>query len=623
VRRTLLIVILALAAAPSFAKSLYWQSLNVEAHLGKDGFLRTVERQTMVFDGDWNGGERTFRLPMGQNVTLNGIARVDDSGRAIPLVKGDLSQVDHYDFTSPTVLRWRSRLPSDPPFGNRQIVYALDYTLTNVLRKIGENQYRLDHDFAFPDRQGAINKFTLDLTFDPEWNEPPIHIERENLPPGQSAVVTRDLTYQGTGAPSAFVPIPGWVGPVTAAVFIVVALLLVALFWRSEVPTGRFAPAIAPEQIDEQWLRTHLLSMKPEVAGAAWDASTGAPEVAAVLARLTSEGKITSRVDKKTLHLHLNQPLDQFSGYEGALLKGLFFDGQDTDTTRIKNYYKDRGFDPTKLISSGIESQLSHLPARSKRVKRFDWRIILGILAVVAVVAVIAQRRSPADLIAVAAASGVIIFFCLIAGVVANVHSSSLTGVGWRLLLVAVIFVPAFGTVFVCCLFAERITIGAFTVAGIALLAIACWKAVLDAFKITDTPAYIAFRKQLVGARNYFITQLRSEQPRLHDDWLPYLLAFGLGANVDSWFKSFGGRTGAGTSSFGSSSHSSSGSSPSSAPAWTGGGGAFGGAGATGSWALAAGALAAGVAAPSSRGSGGGGGGGGGGSSGGGGGGGW
>ena len=615
VRRFLLLLAL---TVPAYAKSLHWDALDVTAHLNADGTLHVRERQAMVFDGDWNGGERTFRTRLNQKLTLNSISRLDDSGRQIPLQQGDLKQVDQYKFVQGNVLRWRSRMPGDPPFDNRRIVYVLDYTLRNVLRETGERHYLLDNDFAFPDREGNIDRFTLDLTFDPVWNTAPIHLEQANLAPGSSYVVTRDLTFSGSGEPVAFVPTPSWVGPACAAIIAIAMVILGGMFFAAERPTGRFEAPSSTQPVNELWLRTHLFSMKPEVAGAAWDGQTGPPEVAAVLARLTGEGKITSRVDKKTLHMHLNQPLSSFTGYEKHLLEGMFFDGVDTDTNRIKKHYASRGFDPAKLISTGIDKQLDGLPDRKKRVKRFDWRILLVILGAAVLVVGAALLHGAADLVAMAVAGGLTLFFTAAASGAASYHSSALTGIGWRLFVVAMLFSPGVIATIVVCALATKVGVGPITLAALALLVIVCWKTVLDALKIRDSPQYIAFRRQLLAARNYFVAQLGSPQPQLHDDWLPYLLAFGLGTNVDRWFRSFGDHH-TSTSTFGSSSHPSPSTSTASS-GWTGGGGAFGGAGATGSWALAAGALAAGVASPSSSGSGGGGGGG---SSGGGGGGGW
>jgi hypothetical protein len=129
------------------------------------------------------------------------------------------------------------------------------------------------------------------------------------------------------------------------------------------------------------------------------------------------------------------------------------------------------------------------------------------------------------------------------------------------------------------------------------------------------------FRRSLAAAREFFTTELRAERPRLRDEWLPYLIAFGLAKHMDRWFRAFGGTAtravAPSTGSFGDSGGRS-------GPSWTGfgGGGGFSGGGASASWAAAASSMAAGVSAPSSGGSSGGGGGGGG-SSGGGGGGGW
>jgi len=64
-----------LAGAPARAKDLRWSSLDVQARLDANGDLRVVERHAMVFNGDWNGGERIFRLFLGQSLTLESVGR--------------------------------------------------------------------------------------------------------------------------------------------------------------------------------------------------------------------------------------------------------------------------------------------------------------------------------------------------------------------------------------------------------------------------------------------------------------------------------------------------------------------------------------------------------------------
>lgn len=111
----------------------------------------------------------------------------------------------------------------------------------------------------------------------------------------------------------------------------------------------------------------------------------------------------------------------------------------------------------------------------------------------------------------------------------------------------------------------------------------------------------VALRKRVSEARRYFQAQLRTSDPKLDDDWYPYLVALGLAPEVQSWLAAFGEeprrkerpeRRPPGEYP-----------SPEAAepPRWTGGGGQFGGAGASGSWGSAVAGLTFGVStSPSS-----------------------
>ncbi len=158
-RRALLLLLALAFAAPAAAKSLYWRSLDVTARLDAAGQLRVRERQTMVFDGDWNGGERRFDVRQGQTLDINGVTRIEGS-KEVPLAEGNLSDVDHYAMNE-KVLRWRSRLPSDPPFENREIVYVIDYTLGGILNELGDNEYELDHDLVVNRRMRYAGSQTI------------------------------------------------------------------------------------------------------------------------------------------------------------------------------------------------------------------------------------------------------------------------------------------------------------------------------------------------------------------------------------------------------------------------------------------------------------------------------
>ena len=110
------------------ARSLYWESLSVTAHLDNQGSLHVTEQQHIVFDGSWNGGQRNFRLEPGQKLLINEMRRINpNTGEIFQLTKGDLDYVDHYQLKNRTDLYWRSRKPTDPPFQNTGLVYEIEY----------------------------------------------------------------------------------------------------------------------------------------------------------------------------------------------------------------------------------------------------------------------------------------------------------------------------------------------------------------------------------------------------------------------------------------------------------------------------------------------------------------
>lgn len=151
------------------ARSLHWQQLEVEARLDSDGQLHMVERHTMVFDGEHNGGERVFDYRPGATLELEGIRRFDPTkGKYRALRAGDLSEVDHFALEG-NRLRWRSRLPSDPPFDRQTLIYEIEYRFSGIVVAIEKGGYLLEHDFLIRDRPGSIEQIALDIRIDPPW----------------------------------------------------------------------------------------------------------------------------------------------------------------------------------------------------------------------------------------------------------------------------------------------------------------------------------------------------------------------------------------------------------------------------------------------------------------------
>lgn len=600
--------------APAQDRELHWRAVVVDASLDGDGRLHVAERQDMVFTGDWNGGERTFRLGLRHKFLFHGLARLDDSGGERELVAGDVEQVDHYAWKDSRTLHWRSRLPTDPPFDRTQIGYILRYTLSNIL--VPQNDgYLLDHDFLARERTGVVERFRLRLSLDPAWRpkEPFAGTyEAQRLAPGAGYVVTVPLEYAGPGRPAAV-----WQGAplqlryALAAALVLAVPVLWILLYRREKSLGRFEPLMPAERIDETWLRKNLFTMLPELVGAAWDERTGAPEVAATLARLVSEGKMRSRVETKrsllktqnVLHLELLVDRAALQGYEKELIDGLFFGGNVTDTERIREHYKGCGFDPAAKIREPLRRAIAGLGGEGRKApppRRLP-TLLLTLAGAAACAAALYPDLLMSEFLAIVLALGIGGSLYIIAvlrarnwrDVVAEPLRQS-----WGFL--ALIMLPVAAVAVLAATGAFRL--GGWTLAGMTLLGLAAVHSACNHARSRQGADKIRFRKMLAAAREYFRRELARPQPNLRDEWFPYLMAFGLGADIDRWFRAWAPadsqprdvRDSFPSSSRGSPSHP-----------WSGGGGAFGGAGASASWAAAAGSLAAGVSAPSSGGSGG------------------
>lgn len=640
-RRLLAALLLALALpATAQERSLHWDEIAVTARLDARGTLHVQERQTFVFTGDWNGGERIFRQGFNQDLNLKRIARIGRDGREIPLVQGSTDYVDHYEWSDNTTLRWRSRLPTDPPFEETRITYVLDYTWSGILIRDGE-LYRLDHDFGLPQVEWPIRRFVLDLELDPAWQPlaaVPAHLEDRDLAPGSSVLVTADLRHTGTAAGPA-APEPGaTVVPIlwrrlAFAASLLAMIALYVLFRQEEARRGRFAPVPAPREWDEGWLRENVLDLRPEEVGALWDQKTGPPEVAAVLARMVAEGKLETWVTPGftllginftpgVLHLRLKAERHTLAGYERQLVDKLFLQADETDTQRVRKHYRSTGFDPSKVIAKDLKARLGQrlgaVPAPGRR------RTLFLCLATLALFALDALWRPVTTAVLFAFVVFELIWLWLAGGLAAHAwrHRTERLDLASLSFLVPGLLVWLWSAFFV---FHREwlewntgVVPGLPGVLALALVPLAVWSSLLNNARSRESDEAIRRRKLLGAGRRLLRKELKRAHPRLQDEWLPYLLAFGLGGEVDRWFRAFGGADRRGglisapsTGSFGSSGGGS---------GWSGGGGQFGGAGAMASWSVAAAGLASGVSAPGSGGSGGGGGGG---SSGGGGGGGW
>jgi hypothetical protein len=400
-----LVTAICLLAAPGVAlaqKQLHWDQLAVEAHLDAAGNLNVAETHVMVFTGDWNGGERRFRLEDGQTLRMLGMSRFDGGEWRALTEDGSLDDVDEFGWSGGDTLRWRSRRRNDPPFDRTFLRYQLRYVLSGVLEETG-GRYRLNHDFAFPDRDGVIDRFSLRLTFAPDWQlqsgvRPEYTVS--GLAPGRGFVLDVPLHFAGTTPPAQRLPRRP---EVETAVKALLGLATVAVLWFfvREHRLGRFAPLAQP--VDEPWLQEHLLRYPAEVAGAAWDDAVGPPEVVALIARLVAEGKLKSDVSGASRHtaslkLQLKAPRSSFSGYERTLIDRLFYDGRtETSTSAVKTHYRSEGFHPADEIREELLARVSEIvpPGKPPGAYRLATPLLLALGVAMLVVAWFAGRVGP------------------------------------------------------------------------------------------------------------------------------------------------------------------------------------------------------------------------------------
>ena len=603
--------LLALPTAAQAQRDLYWDRIDVDATLAADGTLRVTEMQTIVFTGDWNGGERRFNIRPRQRFALIEIARANGAGWQ-PLIEDvDIDDKDDYGWVDNETLRWRSRDTIDPVFANTSIRYMLRYELANILLKDGDD-YVLDHDFLFPDREGIVTNFELRLTLDRVWQPKAefhaVHTANR-VRPGEGFVLTLPLRYAGEGTPLVWDRSRTPELVVTVWSLLGASGLLICWLFAREQANGRFARLNT--SVDEAWLRENVLRHRAEVVGAAWDESIDAPEVVALIARMVSEGKLVSEIKKDgSLGLQLKVNRDALSGHERTLVEGLFFAGRtSTSTGAVKQHYRSKGFDPARAIAKELEAEVERMmpPGRTPLRPRGLGVVLFVLGFALLLLDDFAGNAASARPLIVGTATVVLIVMGWAFGTTFRSNLAS----GPKAALIA--FIPALAAT-VAVSWYLYFYVGTAAVEGstqlsvsMALLALAVTVTTFNAMRSRRHRAGMALKKSLTAGREFFSTELSKDRPALRDEWYPWIVAFGLGPRADDWSVRHGtSRTR--TSGTDRASEPTS-TSSSSRPEWTGfAGGKSGGAGGGASWTAAARGLAAGVAVPSASGSGGGGG---------------
>jgi hypothetical protein len=378
---------------------------------------------------------------------------------------------------------------------------------------------------------------------------------------------------------------------------------LAVLFVREE-RVGRFAPLAT--DIDEAWLQAHVLKYPAEVVGAVWDESISTPEVVALIARMVSEGKLASTVSKGgTMTLDLKVDRETLAGHERTLVDRLFFGGRSqTSTKQVRQHYRSKGFNPAheirKELQAAVDGVIADGPAPPRLRPLIKGLFIAGIVLLgIDFYIVRIQLWHP---LVITFGSALLLGLAWGAGTAFRAHIHWSYRAAWLCLIPTLVMFAAAVAFLRYTISPGDIEASVYLVAAVVAFALAVLLTSIDTMLSRQQRSAVAFRKRLAAARAFFLLELSKDAPGLRDEWLPWILAFGLANRMDDWSarqSTSGSSTRSGSTIF--SSGGSSGAGSTSSPGWAGfSGGRSGGAGAGAAWVNAASGMAASVSTPTS-----------------------
>ncbi|MCG9875899.1 MAG: DUF2207 domain-containing protein [Leptospiraceae bacterium] len=339
----------------SQSKTLDWNSIQVDATLKNNGNLKVSETQSILFNGDWNGAYRKFDLGLGQKIHFQSLEIFRADGKWETLSNNSIDNVDSYLwYPLESMVKWRSRNPFDPVFDQKVITYRLNYEYEYILNSLSNSEFQLDHDFGFSDRIGNINAFTVNLSWEDNWDlyqgsdqawskdlnqqsALTIHASRA-LAPGEKMIVKVRFNYKADEALLNQRSV--WkeyaVRILHFFLLTILALCLSALIYLYCKKRGFFAEPIGIKTWKE--FESFLTDLSPEEVAILSEKGL----VASWMTRLIQEKKLefsTKEKEEKILRRLVN--LELFREEDQTILKALFVENKDTiSISELKSHYK-------------------------------------------------------------------------------------------------------------------------------------------------------------------------------------------------------------------------------------------------------------------------------------------
>jgi hypothetical protein len=408
---------------------------------------------------------------------------------------------------------------------------------------------------------------------------------------GQGGVVHVALQQASAGATTwpPFAP-AAWRAAAVAVLLIGSLLML----WRllAQRALARNAPRVVSSEVDTEWLQRQLFAHTPELVGALYDGRIGGREVTAVLARMSAELKLASRVATgargwNNLEMWLLVEREELAGYERELVERWFADRKATSGDAIRAAYEAAGFEPAEILRRQLAAERDALLGTRAT---FSGPLRLGLAA--SAVGLLSTLRLgvwgvlPVVLAALLGALGPLLAARRTAAALRRGGAAAAPS-AWPVLVPAGVGVVAIGL-----LIAVWPSLPAFGAVSFALWGLVSTALVARALAPRESPSGLALRANLRAARQFFAAELEQPQPRILDEWLPYLIALELTKEVDHWYLAFGRLdTAARRAQLARLSALAPAAGSPLVGGWTGGAGAFGGVGASGAWIAATASL--------------------------------
>ena len=561
-------IVMSMLAAAAWAQTEpEWNDVIVQFHLAANGTLHVAEQLQVDVPGVVQQLERVYWTDAGQQMRVESITRYDgDSAR--PLARGNLDIGNHYE-SFPGRIVWSVRDKLAPHGEVQSLLYVIRFTVSDAVipawsiprgpqdrgdtvrnpltrvrdamplwreaMKSPRSRYLLDYQYDMPPPSTKGTTIQLQLYWANGWK--PVRtitgdaiakeIDRDAANPVDRWRVTHLFDYVRGGVPPA-VDVRAHRNRIAAIAGFPIAA---ALLWLAFALIGRSRAERA--DVDERFLRETLLHESPDMIAARWSGRAPLIALEPFLRRLEHQHKISLHIEHRTVSFDDGEtaeddPLvkvrllvgrDRLTPYERAGIDALMGDGREIDSDEFLERHNGTDYDPTEALQAELTKAAEESGAQKKSPwpLRFFSLALFGAGAGLVAIESAAIDRNPVTLVATLAGCALL----AAVRIVPDARRGSLL-----LLVPAILATLAVAGIQLM----TDLPPGVSASIGVSLAFLGAYNAILSS-SATRGKDYA----RLAKARRWLRKELRSANPHLRDDMIPYLHALGLEHDLTRW----------------------------------------------------------------------------------------